>query len=187
MAGEEMNIDNVKRISKHVGYDGESYFCWNCYHSGFKSPSHVNGHQSVCPARQIPPLSTSLNNILEGGGGGGGGTPPKEQENTTPVLSEVGIMRKELAEFKSDITTRFAKVFNEIPHQQAVNNYGILGISKDGWIIIGIVALIFYSLGKEAKCYCDNAGSVRRRLGSTIQDKVTDKAINFGINKLFKY
>ena len=81
-----MNIPNVEKVSKFVGWDGETYYCLGCFDSGFPTPYHVNGHQSVCPARhperQIPttpsatptpyPISANL-----GGGGGGGdrGTP----------------------------------------------------------------------------------------------------------------
>lgn len=180
---------DIQRISKHVGHDGKSYFCWNCGQAGFDSPFHVNGHQSVCPKRQkqvtvnTPPVDTntpSITNLGGGGGGGGGrGTPPSQeieklvsigQDNPayTQLYTEVKILRQEIGEVRSDIKVQYAKAFNEEPHLQAVNNYGFLGISREGWLIIGVVAFVAYSLGKDSKCSCNSTvGSSRRSNGNS--------------------
>jgi hypothetical protein len=186
---------DIQKISKHVGHDGKSYFCWDCGQAGFDSPSHVNGHQSVCPKRQIPinTTTTPITTPLGGGGGGGGTTPTTRQKIDIPVSSsntEIAVFRQELSEMKADMKAQYAKAFNEGPHLQAVNSYGFLGISANVWIGILIGAYIVYKMGQESTCMCAvNDSSFRRsnsRLGSSIQDRVADKAINYGISKLFK-
>ena len=178
----------VKKISKYVGHDGKSYFCWNCGKAGFDKPSQVNGHQSECSARQvsvtptITPTTTPIPTYL--GGGGGGGTPPIKQEMETLNSDiQIAMVRQELADMKA----QYSKVFNEIPHQQAVQHFGFLGLSNNQLIFLLVTVVIGYMIGHESSCQCDvSAGIPKRRLGSSIKDKVTDKAINYGINKLFK-
>jgi len=97
---EKMNLPKVKKISKYVGSDGNSYYCLGCFESGFPTPDHVNGHQSVCPARhperQISDTTPTTNTPYPisanlGGGGGGGGTPylPPIQDIKTKSASEL--------------------------------------------------------------------------------------------------
>ena len=80
-----MKLPNVERISRYVGKDQDSglFYCLGCFVSGFPTADHVNGHQSVCPARHperqiptTPPHTPYPVNANFGGGGGGGGTPP---------------------------------------------------------------------------------------------------------------
>ena len=186
---------DIQKISKHVGHDGKSYFCWDCGQAGFDSPSHVNGHQSVCPKRQIPinTTTTPITTPLGGGEGGGGTTPTTRQKIDIPVSSsntEIAVFRQELSEMKADMKAQYAKAFNEGPHLQAVQQVGFLGISKEGWLFIGVIALVAYSLGKDSKCDCSYVGGSSRRsngrLGSSIQDKVTDKFVSYGISRLLK-
>jgi hypothetical protein len=184
MESKEMNID---KVCKNVGWDGESFFCMRCGKAGFNTKAKAVGHQSQCQARNaslvVPPPTT---------------TPPPDHHHITTTLPLAGMVpppsniERQLAMFGqqiADMRQEQTKYTNEIPHLQAVQNMGFLGISKEGWIIIGVVALLAYSMGHSSSCRCPvNEGSSRRTGGrlSTIQDKVTDKAISYGISKMFK-
>jgi hypothetical protein len=114
---------------------------------------------------------------------GGGGTsmvvvPALELDNKA-IARMLTMQSQQIAEIRKSIT-------NEIPHSIAKQQMGFLGISKEGWLIIGVVALLAYSMGHNSSCRCENSS---RRTGgrlSSIQDRVTDKAISYGISKIFK-
>ena len=170
---------NIERICKNVGHDGESFFCMRCGKAGFDTKAKAVGHQSQCRARNanlvVPPSTTTTT------------LPPPDvvlpPSNTERQLA--GLIQ-DIAEMKQ----QYASVYNEGPHLQAVQQMGFLGISRENWLIIGVIALIAYSMGQKSSCRCPvSDGSSRRtygRMGSSIQDKVTDKAISYGISKLFK-
>jgi hypothetical protein len=184
MAGEEMNI---QRISKHVGHDGKNYFCWHCGLATFDSPLQVNGHQSICPKRQVPvantpTIDTTNTTTLGGGGRGSGGLPAIPEIKTKDT--EIAIVRKEMSEMRADMKSQYAKVFNELPHTNAVKSFAFLGITKEGWAIIVIVALMAYSLGRS-NCRCDSSDSNNKRprnnggsFGSNMAGKIAGKFID---------
>ena len=182
----------VQKISKYVGWDGEHYFCLGCYQADFNSPSQVNGHQRVCPVRQpklVAPASDVGTTTLGGASGSGEVVLPKQEieyQDTSPDILRVLTMQ--LAPMKQELADIKKTMSNEIPHKLAVQQMGFLGVPNNRWIWIvgiGIGLFLVYKLGQESKCHCDT-GSPKRRLGSTLQDKVTDKAISYGISKLFK-
>ncbi len=177
---------DIQRISKHVGHDGKNYFCWHCGIATFDSPLQVNGHQSVCTKRQIPvsntPTTDTTNTTTLGGGGGGrggGGLSAIPETKDT----EIAIVRKEMSEMKADMKAQYAKVFNELPHTNAVKNFAFLGITKEGWAIFVIVALIAYSLGRS-NCRCDSSDNNKRSrnnggsFGSNMAGKIAGKFID---------
>ena len=177
---------NIDKICKNVGWDGSSYFCMRCGKAGFDTKAKAVGHQSQCRARNaslVPPPTTTTT------------TPPPSTTTLPPpdmVLPPSNIERQlaGIVQDISEIKQQSSKVYNEGPHLQGVQQMGFLGISKENWLIIGVVILIAYSMGQKSSCRCPvGDGSSRRtngRLGSSIQDKVTDKAISYGISKLFK-
>jgi len=185
----------VQKVSRYVGWDGEHYFCLGCYQADFDSPSQVNGHQRVCPVRQ-PKLVASAGDIgtvtLDGGAGGGGKVVlPKQEMKYQDTSSDMmlRILNIQLAPIKQELADVKKAVYNELPHKRGISQMGFLGIANNTWVWIigiGIGFFLVYKLGQESKCHCDiNAGSSRRRLGSTLQDKVTDKAVSYGISRLF--
>jgi len=183
---------NVTRICENVGHDGESFFCMRCGKAGFDTKAKAVGHQSQCKARNaglvVPPPPTTT-------------TPPPyttttdHHTTTTPppdMVLPTSNTERQLAGIVQDISEmkqQYAKALNEGPHLEAVQQMQFLGISKEGWMIIGVVALIAYSLGHSSSCRCPVNDNSSRRTGgrlSSIQDKVTDRAISYGISKIFK-
>lgn len=179
---------DIKRVCKNVGYDGESYFCMLCGKAGYSTKEQAMGHLAKCKSR-ISSLASQLASQpashlatislaelpIE--------LPTKLPSDTSAIEHLLSVQGQQIA----DIKQAQAKYANEIPHLQAVQQMGFLGISTNGWIVIAIIAFVAYSVGRESTCRCSlSEGSPRRRLGSSIQDKVTDKAISYGISKLFK-
>jgi len=183
---------SITRICENVAHDGESFFCMRCGKAGFDTRAKAVGHQSQCPAKNaslvVPPPTTTTT------------TPPPytttTDHHTTTTPSDIVLptsnTERQLAGMVQDISEMkklYAKAFNEGPHLQAVQQMQFLGISKEGWIIIGVVALLAYSMGHSSSCRCPVNDNLSRRTGgrlSSIQDKVTDKAISYGISKIFK-
>jgi hypothetical protein len=180
---------NIKKVCKNVGHDGESYFCMLCGKAGYSTKEQAMGHLAKCksrmsslasqPASQPPsqPATTSLAELPTE-------LPTKLPSDMSAIVHLLSVQGQQMAEIKQ----QYQKVYNEVPHLQAVQQMGFLGIPNNTWIWIvgiGVGLLLVYKLGQESKCHCDT-GSPRRRLGSTLQDKVTDKAISYGISKLFK-
>jgi len=84
---------------------------------------------------------------------------------------------------------QYSRVYNENPHLQGVQQMGFLGVSKEGWMIIAVVAFVAYSIGHSSSCRCPVSEGAYRWAGgrlSSIKDKVTDRAISYGISRLFK-
>jgi len=181
---------NVKKICVGVGHDGKSFFCWNCGKAGYVSKESAIGHQAKCPARHVKnevprssvpsalgtslarielgtELGTELNNL------------PQETSNTEHQLA---VLVKQIEELKQTQVS----LSNEIPHLQAVGQTGFLGLNNNVWWFILIGAYVVYKMGQDSTCRCDVGESTSRRKSSSIQDKITDKAINYGIGKLFK-
>ena len=181
---------NIKRICKNVGHDGESFFCMGCGKAGFATKAQAVGHQSQCKAKNInlgvsppPPTATDHHQTTTI-------IPPPDHHQTTsrPPADQLTNVEHQLAGVVHDLAEMKQQnliTSNEIPHLQAVQQAGFFGISRDGWIIILVIAFVSYSLGKETKCQCD-VGTSNRKLGASIQSKVTDKVINFGLTKLLK-
>lgn len=179
---------NIERICKNVGHDGSSFFCMLCGKAGYSTKEQAMGHLAKCksrmsslasqPASQPPsqPATISLAELSTE-------LPTKLPSDMSAIEHLLYIQGQQIADVKQAQT----KYTNEIPHLQAVQQMGFLGISTNGWIVIAIIAFVAYSVGHESTCRCGlNEGSPRRRLGSSIQDKVMDKAISYGISKLFK-
>jgi uncharacterized protein YneR len=176
-----MNIPNVEKISKYVGREKDTgiFYCLGCLESGFLSPAHVNGHQSICPKRHperqisdttpttnIPyPISANL-----GGGGGGGGTPylPPIQDiktqnvvtlpipdilfpktNSRLFFQKIDMLEQEVNGIKKIVT-------NEIPHEiatrQQIGGIGnFIEANKNFLIGIGIGIAIGWILNEMLK------------------------------------
>ncbi|MDQ1252579.1 MAG: hypothetical protein QG646_1700 [Euryarchaeota archaeon] len=178
----------IRKVCKGVGHDGKSYFCWNCGKAGFVLEEQAIGHQAKCPARkkrvELPILPTYLSTHLQPSYDLANlpiQLPSEMERQSSNIERQLQAIGRDMVEMKQ----QYAKIYNEVPHLQAVGQMGFLGISTNVWLLFGIGLLIVYSLGKESKCHCDT-GSPRRRLGSTLQDKVADKAISYGLSKLFK-
>lgn len=86
------------------------------------------------------------------------------------------------------------KLANETTHALAVNNQNPLAnIDWRKVIAWGIgIAVVAFLVGRETKvCHC-NVEAFRSRsprgksFGDSVASRVTDKAINYGLNKLFK-
>lgn len=180
----------TKRICKNVSWDGESFFCMRCFKAGFKTKAQAVGHQAQCPANEInlgsppptttsttttPPYSTILPPLSTS-------SPPQDTERQFIIFGQL------LAEIKQDQ----AKLANETTHALAVKNQNPFSNVDWGKVIawgIGI-AVISFLIGRETKvCYCGvetpRSGLPRgKSLGNSVASKVTDKAINYGLNKL---
>lgn len=183
---------NIEKVCKNVGHDGESYFCMLCGKAGYSTKEQAMGHLAKCKSRMSslashlasqPPSQPATTSLAE--------LPtelpiPTKLSDMSAIVHLLSVQGQQMAEMKQ----QYQKVYNEVPHLQAVQQMGFLGIPNNTWIWIvgiGIGLLLVYKLGQESKCHCDvNMGSSRRRLGSTLQDKVTDKAISYGISRLFK-
>jgi len=183
---------NTEKVCKNVGWDGSSYFCMRCFKAGFSTKAQAVGHQAQCPANEInlgsppPPTTTTT-------------TPPPYSTILAPLTSTSSpqniehqfiIFGQLLAEIKQDQ----AKLANETTHALAVKNQNPFSNVDWGKVIawgIGI-AVISFLIGRETKvCYCgvetSRSRSPRgRSLGNSVASKVTDKAISYGLNKLFK-
>ena len=186
---------NVTKICNGVGWDEKSYFCWNCGKAGFSSLKKAIGHQAQCPAK-VKNLGASLTNRPTDQP-----TTDKPEATTLPAHRPYTIRlpkpeikipalnnELQLAGLVQDIAgvkQELAKFTNEGFHLQAVQQTGFLGISREGWIIIAVVGLLAYYVGRESSCVCSSNGSSRRS-NTNIGDRVKDKAISYGLSKLFK-
>jgi hypothetical protein len=184
---------NIEKVCKNVGWDGVSFCCLRCNKAGFTSQAQAVGHQSQCPMNNknlgalpqqetvVVPASFGTTLPQYSGGGTTEVVVPAELDNKA-IARMLIIQSQQIADIKKSMT-------NEIPHAIAKQQMGFLGISKEGWIIIGVVALVAYSMGHSSSCRCPVSEGAYRRTGgrlSSIQDKVTDKAISYGISRLFK-
>jgi hypothetical protein len=86
-------------------------------------------------------------------------------------------------------------VTNEMTHaiatKQQMGGLGVWIEANKSMILLGVgLVILAYSLGQRSSCRCPvSDGSSRRtngRLGSSLQDRVTDKAISYGISEIFK-
>jgi FtsZ-binding cell division protein ZapB len=176
----------VKKICSGVGHDGTSFFCWNCGKAGYATKESAIGHQAKCSARHVKnevprssapsSLGTSLGTSvarIELGSSLGTELDNLPQE-TSNAEHQLAVLVKQIEELKQTQVS----LSNEIPH--------LLGINSNVWVFILIGAYVVYKMGQDSTCRCDVEGTSRRKSGSSIQDKITDKAINYGIGKLFK-
>jgi len=183
---------NIEKVCKNVGWDGVSFCCLRCNKAGFTSQAQAVGHQSQCtmnnkrlgalPQQEVVvPASFGTTLPQYSGGGTTEVVVPAEVDNKA-IARMLMIQGQQILDIKKYVS-------NEIPHQLANRENGFLGISKEGWMIIGVVALLAYSMGHSSSCRCPVSEGAYRRTGgrlSSIQDKVTDKAISYGISRLFK-
>ena len=91
----------------------------------------------------------------------------------------------------SEMKRQYARVYNELPHLDAVKQMGFLGITKEGWAIIVVVGLIAYFLGRS-NCRCDSSDNNKRSrnsggsLGSTLANRAVGKAFDYGLSRILK-
>lgn len=193
----------IDKVVKGVGYDGNSFFCWNCGKAGFATKQMAIGHQAQCKARvkvtsslvgqSVGDIAVSGRSLVGKSVGrlvGEAFSQPDtfQQSDIEKPLSnderhQIAVLTQKVLELEQNQS----QYINEIPHLQAVQRFGFLGLSDNQLIFLLVAVVIGYMIGHETSCQCDiSAGIPKRRLGSSIKDKVTDKAINYGINKLFK-
>jgi len=189
MAGEIMKeVREVSEVCKNVWFDyaNDVFFCGLCGRATFTTKAQAVGHLSQCPKKDginRPPPTTTITTS----------TPPAYTITLPPAKFDrshdsnmriLAMHEKRL----SKVEKRDAVLTNEIPHLQAVRAMGFLGLPNQVWLLLGVGVFLGYMFGLNSSCKCDvNAGgSPRKRLGTTIQDRVTDRAINYGLNKLFK-
>jgi hypothetical protein len=183
-------IKEITNICKNVFYDHENnvFFCELCGRATFSTKAQAVGHLSQCPKKDSvnrpPPTTTTTTS-----------TPPPYTMTLPPLKLDMARANASQERLLALYEKRLARIeerdsilTNELPHIQAVRQMGFLGITNQDWLIIGVVAFVAYMFGHSSSCKCDVSagGSPRKRLGTTIQDKVTDRAINYGLNKLFK-
>jgi hypothetical protein len=153
-------IKEITNICKNVFYDHENnvFFCELCGRATFSTKAQAVGHLSQCPKKDSvnrpPPTTTTTTS-----------TPPPYTMTLPPPKSDLlqakasqerlsALYEKRLAR----IEERDALVTNELPHLQAVQQMGFLGITSQGWLIIGVVGFLAYMLGRSF-CRCDVLGS----------------------------
>jgi hypothetical protein len=150
-------IKEIKEICKNVYFDYENnvFFCQLCGKATFTTKAQAVGHLSQCPKKDSvnrpPPTTIS--------------TPPPYTMTLPPPKSDLlqakasqerlsALYEKRLAR----IEERDALITNELPHIQAVQQIGFLGITSQGWLMIGVVGFLAYMLGRSF-CRCDVGGS----------------------------
>jgi hypothetical protein len=180
---------NIKEVCKNVGWDGESYFCMRCKKAGFATKAQAVGHQSQCSMNNksfgfLPPPTTTTDHHHTTTTTPPDTTtlPPPDMVLPSNLERHLAVLGKQLAEIQQGQ----AKITNETAHTIAVSNQGFLGISKEGWVIIGVVALVAYMLGRETKtCDCSigdyrykRSGNGRSGFGSAMAGKIAGKFID---------
>jgi hypothetical protein len=177
---------NIKRVCKNVGHDGESFFCMRCGKAGYTTKEQAMGHLAKCksrmsvlasqPASQLPsqPATYNLAELSTE-------LPTKLPLDVSAIEHLLSVQGQQIA----DIKQYQARMFNEVPHMQAVEQMQFLGISAKGWVIIAIIAFVGYSLGRE-HCECDNSDNKNNRrprnggsgFGSNMAGKIAGKFID---------
>ena len=172
---------DIKRMCKNVGHDGETYFCMRCGKAGFDSKAKAIGHQAQCPAKEsnlgalpLPTTTTDSHQTTT--------TLPLPSMILPPDMKAIERMLTMQGQQIADIKKYQERYSNEVPHMQAVNSQGFLGINKNVWIGAGVLIFIAYMLGRE-NCHCDCSTINRSRnrvsgLGSNMAGKIAGKFID---------
>jgi hypothetical protein len=177
---------NIERVCKNVGHDGSSFFCMLCGKAGYTTKEQAMGHLAKCksrmsvlasqPASQLPSQSATYN-LAE--------LPTKLPTKLPLDMSAIEHLLSVQGQEIADIKQYQARMSNEVPHLQAVGQMQFLGVSADGWIIIAVIGIVAYSLGRE-HCSCDYSDYKNNRhprnggsgFGSNMAGKIAGKFID---------
>jgi phage FluMu protein Com len=153
-------IKEIKEICKNVYFDYENnvFFCQLCGKATFKTKAQAVGHLSQCPkndsVNRLPQTTASTTS-----------TPPPYTMTLPPSKSDLLQAKASQERFSALYEKRLARIeerdafiTNELPHIQAVQQIGFLGITSQGWLTIGVVGFLAYMLGRSF-CRCDVVGS----------------------------
>ena len=182
-------MNNYKIISDNIAWDGSYFCCRRCGKAGYKSMAAVKGHLGMCKGKAMQKGAIQLTGASYSSVG-------------TTLINDLGNNPVELATATArasnqlatngidgaDIQRRLTTLENEYVHVLAENN----PVATESWIsrnkellIVLVCLFIVYLIWRESQCKCDS-GTKRTGMGLTLTNKVAGKAIDLGLNKLFK-
>jgi hypothetical protein len=178
-----------KIVSDNIGMEGNSFFCRRCGKAGYPSMASVKGHLGMCKGKAI-----------QRAGGVQLATASSSSVGTASIARLGGISTSQLTATAGpgiqlapadidygELSNRVASLENEYNHLLAENNVPVnsddwVSRNKDILIILGI-GIGLYLLLQQSKCNC---GARANGIGSTLVNRAAGKAVDYGLNKLFK-
>lgn len=183
---------NIVKVCNNVAQDKDTkeYFCMRCGRAGYSTKEQAMGHQAQCLMRkkrfEIGSYLASQPASLYGANKLPSKLPVSETVPSpdmvipqSDIQRQLALVTMELAEIKQT-QARFFE--NEIPHIQAVQQLGSLGIPTI-WIVVGAIALIALMFRENKPCNCEITqkkapASFTMSLLSRFANKAVDKAGN---------
>jgi hypothetical protein len=180
---------NTKVISENIGWDGTYFYCRRCGKSGYSKMQSIKGHLSMCPGKAIQKGAIQLANQPATASHSPVGTMSIGNVESSPASQPATTAKSD----NSQILSRISALENEYNHMLVENNNPVsssdwISRNKDMLIILGILVVLYLIL-QESKCKCANESSGRARangFSSTLANRAASKAIDYGLNEIFK-
>jgi hypothetical protein len=157
---------NIKKVCKNVGYDGKEYFCMLCGKAGFTKEEQAIGHLAKCKARKTKKSELPDSSQLQASyklADLPDNLPTEPPSSTSNIERLLAVQGQQIA----DIRNEQAKLSNEATHLMAVNNQSSFDFNSKGLLLLVIVGVMAYFLGRE-NCSCDYSmsGTTKKTKGN---------------------
>jgi hypothetical protein len=194
---------NIQKVCNNVAQDIDTreFFCMRCGHAGYSTKEQAMGHQAQCPVRKkgfkvggyLASQPASLHGVNELPS-----KPPISETLPSPdmvipqsdIQRQLALVTMELAEIKKTQAKFFE---NEIPHMQAVQQLGSLGVPTV-WIVVGAIALVMLMFREDKPCNCESESEETKKkkppkspssIVSNIVTRSASKIVDKTIDKFF--